>query len=99
MTTTDQTPQHDLELNVDEGRYYPPESEVGPDGHGGIVELEVTQASVMTAAREGLVTLSFGVPAIDPSSYEFDLTPEDASRFAVALLAAADAVGRSGPPA
>ena len=96
MTTTDQTPQYDLELNVDEGRYYPPQSEVGPDGQGGIVDLDVSHVGATDEVNVGLTTLSFeGSRDDEPFSYEFDLDPDTAQRLARQLL---EAAGRSGSP-
>jgi len=73
---------------IEEGRYYPPEAEVADDGSGGILDLALTNAAIDHGVRDRMVTISFGSDAIDPYSYEFDLTPDNAWRIAMKLIAA-----------
>jgi hypothetical protein len=83
-------------MAVQGARYYPPETEVGPDGQGGIVDLAVSDMRATDDVNDGLVTLSFaGYLGNEPFSYEFDCTPDSAQGLAVQLL---EAVGSSAKP-
>jgi hypothetical protein len=72
---------------IEEGRYYPTEAEVAADGSGGIRDLALSDAAVEHGVRNGMVTISFGSDALDPRSYEFDVTPDNAWRIAMKLIA------------
>jgi hypothetical protein len=94
MDTTERATRHGG-MAVQEARYYPPETEVGPDGQGGIVDPAVSEVRATADVNDGLVTLSFaGYRDAEPLSYEFDCTPDTARGLARQLL---EAVGGTGP--
>jgi hypothetical protein len=94
MDTTMRTKPHGG-MAVQGARYYPPETEVGPDGQGGIVDLAVSDMRATDDVNDGLVTLSFaGYRDNEPFSYEFDCTPDTARDLAVRLLEAAGSPGK-----
>jgi hypothetical protein len=95
MDTTGHTKPHGG-MAVDDARYYPSGSQVGPNGQGGIVNLAVTTVIASDDVNDGLVTLSFaGYRDNEPLSYELDCTPDTAQGLAAQLL---EAAGSSGKP-
>jgi hypothetical protein len=98
MDTTGHTKPHGG-MAVDDARYYPSGSQVGPNGQGGIVNLAVTTVIASDDVNDGLVTLSFaGYRDDEPFSYEFDREPEATQLLAQRLMAAADEAGASRTP-
>jgi hypothetical protein len=94
MDTTERAARHGC-MAVQEARYYPPETEVGPDGEGGIVDPAVSDMSATDDVNDGFITLSLaGCQRHEPFNYEFDCTPGLAHDLAVRLL---EAVGGTGP--
>jgi hypothetical protein len=78
-------------IRVVRADYYPPESEVGPSGQGGIVATELEWIDVQWGVQgEDLVTISVSneCRGDDVYSYEFDVTFDEAERLITKLAEA-----------